>query len=59
MKLKEYYNKVITDYKSSYCNRLLFKAKLKGDYFLQIKCPRCKNITEFQRKTLIDKKEEK
>ena len=59
MKIKDYYEKVMQSYKCSDCNRLLFKAKLRGDYFIQIKCPRCKNITEFKRKTIIDKKTEK
>ena len=51
MKEKEIYKIIMQQFRCSYRNRLLFKSKLHGDYKIEIKCPRCKKITEFNRKT--------
>lgn len=55
MKIKEYYEKVSTEYRCNNCNRLLLKAKISGDYYCEIKCPRCKNTTIFNRRTKREK----
>lgn len=57
MKLKEYYEKVMTEYRCSNCNRLLFKSKMQGDYHIETLCSRCKNLNVFDRKIIkqIDK----
>lgn len=60
MKLKDFYNKVMIEFRCSQCNRLLFKGKLQGDYHIETLCNRCKNINTFDRRiTKIDKKENK
>ena len=50
MKEKVLYKIIMLHFLCGYCNRLLFKGKLRGNYKLEIKCPRCKKITEFNRK---------
>lgn len=50
MKIKDYYNKVMQEHRCSQCNRLLFKSKMHGDYRVEIKCPKCKNINVFDRR---------
>ena len=57
MKLKEYYEKVMQEYRCSNCNRLLFKGKIRNNYHLEIICPRCKNLTIFDRKVIIQRKD--
>lgn len=56
MKVKELLKIIRTDVRCPACNRLLFKAKLKGEYSLEIKCPKCGNIVEMNSITKIDKK---
>lgn len=49
MKLKDIYKIIMQDYRCPSCNRLFFKAKIRGDFEIQIKCPRCKKIIELSR----------
>lgn len=51
MKLLDLYSSIIRDYRCPYCNRLLFKGKIRGDFFIQTKCPRntCGKIVEITR----------
>jgi len=51
MKEKEIYKIIMTEHRCPNCNRLLFKGKIRGDYNIETKCPRCKKIIEFNRKT--------
>ena len=57
MKEKDIYKIIMQEHRCSYCNRLLFKAKVHGDFKVEIKCSKCKNIIEFQRKTKVESKE--
>lgn len=51
MKEKEIYKIIMQEFRCSGCNKLLFKAKIHGDFKIEIKCPRCKKTIEFNRKT--------
>lgn len=59
MKIKDYYDKVMQQYRCSHCNRLLFKGKIRNNYHLEIICSRCKNLNIFDRKVVFDNKKEK
>lgn len=37
------------DIRCPYCGKLLLKAKLWGNYNLQMMCPRCKNMIELSK----------
>ncbi len=49
MKLKDVYKIIMQEYRCPNCNRLFFKAKIHGNYGIQIKCPRCKKIIDLSR----------
>ena len=52
------YKLIMTEFRCSTCNRQIFKGKLRSDYYIEAFCPRCKNITTFER-TSIAKKDKK
>lgn len=56
MKLVDAYRIIRTDYRCSNCHRLLFKGKLKQGSSIQIVCPKCKSVVEFNIYSKIDKK---
>ncbi len=49
MNEKQIYKIIMQEYRCSNCDKLLFKGKIRGEYKIEVKCPRCKNITEFNR----------
>lgn len=51
IKLKDFYNKIMSEFRCSECNKLFFKAKLHGDYHIEIVCPRCKSLNVLERKS--------
>lgn len=51
MREKEIYKLLMQEQRCSKCNRLLFKGKFHGDYKIETKCPRCKTLIEFERKS--------
>lgn len=52
MKIKDYYDKVLAQYRCSNCNRLLFKGKIRGDFRVETLCPRCKKLNIIERKII-------
>ena len=40
MKTDDVYKMIMRQYRCPYCNRLLFKGKLRGKYHIETKCPR-------------------
>lgn len=49
MKIKDIYKILMQDFRCPNCNKLFFKAKIHGNYEIQIKCSRCKKIIELSR----------
>ena len=49
MKNKEILKSIMHEIRCPICHSLLLKAKFWGDYTIQTKCTRCKNIVEVTR----------
>lgn len=52
MKESDVYKIIMSQFRCSNCNRMIFKGKLRGDYHIEAFCPKCKKITIFARQSI-------
>ena len=56
MKADDIYKIIMSEFRCSNCNKQLFKGKVRNDYHIEAFCPRCKNITIFDRTSVAKNK---
>ena len=56
MEKAELYKIIMSEFRCSNCNKQIFKGKLRSDYHIEAFCPRCKNITIFERSSIAQEK---
>ena len=55
MNKDDIYKIIMSSFRCSNCDKQLFKGKLRSDYHIEAFCPRCKNITIFERSSIAKK----
>ena len=55
MEKTDIYKIIMSEFRCSNCNKQIFKGKLRSDYHIEAFCPRCKNITIFERSSIAKK----